>query len=593
MKKLGVLAAIATVLVLFAVVRPGVNTPSAEADFTTSGGLTALPSAAPGVPAFGVDQALPAIIPASGPGNHAIITAFFDGYATFDNTVVPPYPLWWDKCREDVLQTQCKMTFEVNHLVLDTGALTATNAKFMANNSSKLVCSDDSTCDVDGLDNGVIAVKLQGGGKDEVLQVTATDQLGDSRTVLVITTQTMQIVPPILEPNTQVIPGLDDIALASYSCGTNVGRSVFDVGGMAIVDTLEEMWLSIYGSASGHWVLIPDDGFAIIPMTSNNPFFRCGGDTGTMVDDSVQFQTDLGMLTVDPLQAAVGLYPFIALGDCDEGDKVSVNDGGIFQVTSLNPPNLMETCDLDAAPNGVVTYALLRTADAVGVATVAGQQGTLGGSSRSAPLNFIGVATYALDLGGIPDTVAVLGAGEAVPIEIIVLSLQGGTGPSPVAGITVSCSLDPANAGFALLPDRDTSDGVGTAHMSLVPTGIPGSKFTITCKLEGHPEVAPVSKEVTVVAPGEQNLEVVDLVEGTCNPIAATWANGTAIAKVAGAVAPPEALDAIWKFDPATGTWQAFSPSAPADVNDLASVDRLDVIFFCVNAAAKVSRPVI
>ena len=60
-----------------------------------------------------------------------------------------------------------------------------------------------------------------------------------------------------------------------------------------------------------------------------------------------------------------------------------------------------------------------------------------------------------------------------------------------------------------------------------------------------------------------------------------------------GAVAPAEALDAIWKFDPATGTWQGFSPTAPAEVSDLATVDRLDAIFVCVNAAATIGRPVI
>jgi len=78
-----------------------------------------------------------------------------------------------------------------------------------------------------------------------------------------------------------------------------------------------------------------------------------------------------------------------------------------------------------------------------------------------------------------------------------------------------------------------------------------------------------------------------------CNPIAATWPDATKIDTVAGAVAPAEALQAIWKFDPATATWKGFSPSAPAAVNDLASVNRLDAIFICVKAAAKVSRPVI
>jgi len=58
-------------------------------------------------------------------------------------------------------------------------------------------------------------------------------------------------------------------------------------------------------------------------------------------------------------------------------------------------------------------------------------------------------------------------------------------------------------------------------------------------------------------------------------------------------VAPAEALDAIWKFDAASSTWEGYSPSVPADVNNLALVDRLDAIFVCVNAAATIARPVI
>jgi hypothetical protein len=58
-------------------------------------------------------------------------------------------------------------------------------------------------------------------------------------------------------------------------------------------------------------------------------------------------------------------------------------------------------------------------------------------------------------------------------------------------------------------------------------------------------------------------------------------------------VAPAEALDAIWNFDPASGTWQGYSPDAPADVSDLESIDFLDAIFICVNAAATWDRPVI
>lgn len=570
-RKLGILATVVAMVALFAAVRPGMNTPKAEADFVTSGGISAIPSAAPGIPGL-TNQAIPAIIPASGDGNHAIISVFFPSP---DPTV--------SNCVSDLLQLGCRVTFKVQAMNLATGALGPTGAKFLASGSDTLVCTDGAACDIvnPGVADGAVVVKLAGGGKDELLDVSATEgstttNVGQTLHVNVITTQTMQALPPVLEPNTEVIPGLQDLALVSYSCGTNVGRSVFNVGGPAeTVDTLEEMWAGIYA------------GETQVTFSSTNPFYRCGGDTSTTVDDFVQFQTDIGMLSVDPIQtitmAVIG-YPFVP-GDCDEGSKVAVNDGGIWSFPF--PMAGIETCDLDAAPNGVVTYAVLRTPDAVGVATIQGQQGTLAGTTRSTNVDFVGTATMIIDLSNLPDAVGVL---APTTLKIAVLSTAGGTGPSPVAGVTVACSVSPANSGFALTPDRDTTGSDGIAEVTLVPTGIPGSKLTITCSAVNKPEIASVSKEISVTL--TPDLESVDLVTG-CNPVAATWAKGTAIKTVADAVSPASALDAIWKFDPATGTWMGYSPTAPAGVSNLSTVDRLDAIFVCVNAAATISRPVI
>jgi hypothetical protein len=278
--------------------RRGVNTPKAEADFITpSGGISAIPSAAPGIPGL-TNQAIPAIIPASGDGNHAIISVFFPN----------PDPTL-SNCVSDLLQLGCRVTFKVQAMNLATGELGPTGARFLASGSDTLVCTDGQACDITGAVDGTIAVKLAGGGKDELLDVSATEgstttNVGQTLHVNVITTQTMQALPPVLEPNTEVIPGLQDLALVSYSCGTNVGRSVFNVGGPdETVDTLEEMWLGIYAPQSE------------VGLTSTNPFYRCGGDTSTTVDDFVQFQTDIGMLSVDPIQvitmATVIGYPYI------------------------------------------------------------------------------------------------------------------------------------------------------------------------------------------------------------------------------------------------------------------------------------------
>ncbi len=75
-----------------------------------------------------------------------------------------------------------------------------------------------------------------------------------------------------------------------------------------------------------------------------------------------------------------------------------------------------------------------------------------------------------------------------------------------------------------------------------------------------------------------------------CNPLAATWPDATPIETVAKGVAPPEALDAVWVFDPESGTWQGFSAAAP-EASDLTTVNQLDAIFVCMNAPGTISRP--
>ena len=76
--KLGILAAIATALLLFATMRPGMDTPTAHADAAVPGGIAALPSAAPGLPGI-ADQGIPAIIHSGRfSGSNALVTYFCD-----------------------------------------------------------------------------------------------------------------------------------------------------------------------------------------------------------------------------------------------------------------------------------------------------------------------------------------------------------------------------------------------------------------------------------------------------------------------------------------------------------------------------------
>jgi hypothetical protein len=326
----------------------------------------------------------------------------------------------------------------------------------------------------------------------------------------------------------------------------------------------------------------------------------CGGNTGGLFDDFVDFSTTKGLFSIDPVavslqQNSVALaftagifYPPSLDYDCGEGKNIDTFDIDALSVWStfiFNFPSLSLEggCDADGWRNGVVTTELLGNGE-VGVSTITAQQG--GGISpvRTINVTFAGEAALSLFITA-PELVGLTGADFTVTIVD-----QDGR---PVGDETVQCTVDPAGGALVLLNQTGTTASTtGLVTFSLIPTGksvLGAEELTITCVMDRDRSIS-ASETVTLSTTPE--LEVVDLVEG-CNPIAATWADGTKIATVAGAVAPAEALDAIWKFDPASGTWQGFSPSAPADVNDLASVDRLDAIFICANAAATIGRPVI
>jgi hypothetical protein len=75
-----------------------------------------------------------------------------------------------------------------------------------------------------------------------------------------------------------------------------------------------------------------------------------------------------------------------------------------------------------------------------------------------------------------------------------------------------------------------------------------------------------------------------------CNMTTLTFASGTDATTVAAAVSPPDALDSIWRLDNVSRTFQAFVPQAP-QASDLTSVNLLDAVFICVDAAASITTP--
>jgi YVTN family beta-propeller protein len=103
------------------------------------------------------------------------------------------------------------------------------------------------------------------------------------------------------------------------------------------------------------------------------------------------------------------------------------------------------------------------------------------------------------------------------------------------------------------------------------------------------PAASPMSCAPAPAPPLAEGMEWVALLCGACNPVATTYPDSTPVATVAGAVAPPEALEALWRFDGAE--WTGYSAASPA-ASDLTEVDRLDVVFICVEGAATFTRPV-
>jgi len=97
-----------------------------------------------------------------------------------------------------------------------------------------------------------------------------------------------------------------------------------------------------------------------------------------------------------------------------------------------------------------------------------------------------------------------------------------------------------------------------------------------------------------IISPGaaKGEDEVVALVAG-CNPVVWTGPDNTSVQTIVDSVKLPTASLISWKFEPETGQWLGFAPFVLSGANDFFSVDRLDVVFLCVNGFTWWYRPVL
>jgi len=152
------------------------------------------------------------------------------------------------------------------------------------------------------------------------------------------------------------------------------------------------------------------------------------------------------------------------------------------------------------------------------------------------------------------------------------------------AGPTTDVSTASLGPGAACAPPVPPTSTPAPATNTPVATNTPAATNTpvaTATPTPGGPTATPTTGP----------LESVALVVG-CNPVASTYPENTAVTTIAAAVSPSGALYSIWYLNTATGRWLAYSPYYPEpQYSDLTEVDRLEVIFICVDTAGSFARP--
>lgn len=610
------LALVAALIVVLGSLRPAGPTPVAEADLAAPGGIAALPSAAPAVPGLN-NQGVPAII---GTGQPGIVAVFCT------NPMPLGLPLLAGACPDEDWDGSGTITFEIERLYPPGGS--TAGLTFDATGTDTLVLADNGGADED-VAVGVVTVRVnaaaatQAGtqGVNEIVEVIATDESGARRSVQVVVVDTILAFGPTGPLSTAA---QEQPMFVAYHCDV-VGRAplvegslqwAFDPdgdGSQGLDDMYDAYYTGVYDSIGPGTNYGSNSASTSIHPITQLPDLDledvwCGGNTTSLYDDFVSFRTDTGLFSIEPVaQALKGgamtladalfgyFFPPIVDTDCGKGKSVDVFDvdalwywGQWLTVLAGGAPVVGPFeggCDANGWRDSVVTMMLLGNGEE-GTATIQAQQGGGIALPRTINATFIGLPAISLFLDP-PASIGPEGAEFTVAVTANQFRFIGDE--------TISCLIDPPESGFIIVPQTGTtgsvtSDTPAQVIMRIVPTPsavIAGGALTITCRLDRYPGV----KAVAVIPLALYETESVDLLPG-CNPIAVTWPDATAIETVVEAVAPAEALDAIWKFDPESGQWQGHSPAAP-EASDLLSVNTLDAVFICMNAKGTMDRPVI
>jgi hypothetical protein len=484
--------------VALAALRPVAQTPVAEADLGSPGGIAALPSSMPAVPGI-FDQGIPAIISS---GQYAVVVSFCF------NELLPAVAGECPDVGGDSIST---IQFQMER-IYPSGSPAAS---FAATGTITALVADNGDADMDAA-TGVVAVEVDAGwGANEVVRVTAIDETGDSRSVDIVMVDTMLA----WGPTGQVTH--DGPVFISYRCDLTGRVPLAEIPATVDPDAdgsqgLDDMYDGLFAGAYGS--LAPGDGYGSNTLVGDVDFIDtwCGGDTGgSLFDDFVDFQTNKGIFSIDPIAVAAtnasytaGLagvfYPPILDYDCGEGKTIDTFD--VDALTSWAaflsgwPPGgpAEGGCDLDGWRNGVVTTELLSNGD-VGVANIDAQQGGGSGPLRTINVTFVGPPSLLLFLTG-PEVTNP----DRNPFTVMVVDQDG----RPVADEVVECHTDPPSAPFGVDPSTATTGsysgplpGEATFDPGLVaatPHIVGGEEFDLTCVVQSDPNV---SATVTVTVP--------------------------------------------------------------------------------------------